>query len=80
MSTVKAARSKPRSQTKAAYRIIRPTEHQEEVPEGQARWWCDACMESFLVFAGEEPTQCPNGHRVDDPELTAGAGAEIATK
>ena len=76
MSTAKPAR-KPRSQTKAAYRIIRPTEHQEDVPEGQARWWCDACMDSFFVFTGEEPTQCPNGHRIDDPELTAGA---VATK
>ncbi len=69
-STAKPAR-KPRSQTKAAYRIIRPTEHQEDLPEGQVRWWCDACMDSFFVFAGEEPTQCPNGHRIDDPELTA---------
>ncbi len=73
-STTESAR-KPRSQSKAAHKMIQPTENQEDVPEGQGRWWCDACMESFLVFAGKEPTQCPNGHHVDDPELTATTAA-----
>jgi hypothetical protein len=62
----------PQAKTKLIYQL----ENQDDVPEGQARYWCNACMESFLTF--EEPTQCPNGHRVDDPELTATADAAEA--
>ena len=46
-------------------------DNQEDVPEGQVRYWCAACQEGFLGFAGETPTQCPNGHRADDPEFAA---------
>ena len=69
---------KPKAPDKAPHRIIRPSDHQEDVPEGQVRYWCDGCMESFLGFAGQEPEQCPNGHRVDDPELNAAPTAEEA--
>ena len=62
-----------RSARKTKHRMIRPSEHQEDVPEGQVRYWCDACMKSFLGFAGAEPEQCPEGHRIDDPELTGAA-------
>src|SRR5687767_1472476 len=48
-------------------KMIRPYENQSPVAPGQLRYWCDACMESFLM-AGE-PTECNRGHRVDDPEL-----------
>ncbi len=41
--------------------------------EGQARWWCNACMASFIVEGEAEPEACPQGHRADDPELTAPA-------
>ena len=68
-----APKAKARSRSKPAHKIIRQHDNQEDVPEGQARYWCDGCMESFLAF--EEPTQCPNGHRINDPELTATTGA-----
>lgn len=60
-----------RQRAKPVHKVIRQHENQEDIPEGQARYWCDGCMESFLTF--EEPTQCPNGHRIDDPELNTGA-------
>ena len=47
--------------------MIRPYVNSSPVPEGFSRYWCSACMESFL--AAEEPTQCAKGHRIDDPEL-----------
>ena len=46
-------------------------DNQEDVPEGQVRFWCDACMASFLGFADAAPSQCPQGHRIDDPEFAA---------
>jgi hypothetical protein len=67
--------SSMRQRSKAAHKIVRQHENQDDVPEGQARYWCDGCMESFLAF--EEPTQCPNGHRLDDPELTDPAGEDV---
>ena len=70
--TKKAAKPK-RNSRKTKHRMIRPFEHQENVPEGQVRYWCDACMKSFLAFAGLEPEQCSEGHRIDDPELTGPA-------
>jgi hypothetical protein len=69
-----ATPERKRARKQKAYRIIRPTDNQEDVPEGQVRYWCDACMASFLGFADAEPSQCPNGHRIDDPELTSGTG------
>ncbi|MGD9712713.1 MAG: hypothetical protein AB7V46_11665 [Thermomicrobiales bacterium] len=68
---VKARKSTRRSSKRTTYKVIRHHENQDDVPEGQARFWCDGCMESFLAF--EEPTQCPSGHRTDDPELNTGA-------
>ena len=69
-AVTKTAAKPKRNARKTKYRMIRPSEHQEDIPEGQVRYWCDACMKSFLGFAGAEPDQCPEGHRIDDPELT----------
>lgn len=59
----KAKRSRPK------HCMIRPHENQTELSEGETRYWCDGCMASFTAF--EEPSQCANGHRVEDPELVA---------
>ena len=71
-SKPKATR-KPRATKNGPHKIIRPLDNQEDVAEGQVRYWCDGCMAPFLGFAGQEPEQCPNGHRMDDPELNGGA-------
>jgi len=71
-TATKAPRT-PRAEKNGPHKIIRPLDNQEDVPEGQVRYWCDACMDAFLGFAGQEPEQCPNGHRIDDPELNGAA-------
>ncbi len=50
--------------------IIRPMDNQEGVSEGQVRWWCNACMDSFIVEGDEAPESCPAGHKAE-PSLSA---------
>jgi len=38
---------------------------EEGADEGTAKYFCDACMEAFVVPAGEEPATCPKGHQPD---------------
>ena len=57
-------------------KVISRTPNQKGVPDGQVRWFCNGCMASFLVEGDAEPEACPQGHRADDPELTAPAGVE----
>ncbi len=70
-----SAKTSKRSNRKSAYKVIHLHENQTDLPEGQVRWLCDACIKPFLVPAGEQPTECPNGHRIDDPDLNTGAVA-----
>jgi len=60
----------------AKSKLISRTPNQKGMPEGQVRWFCNGCMASFLVEGEAEPEACPQGHRADDPELTAPAGVE----
>ena len=69
VSTPKKAKS-----TATLYRM----KDQENVPEGQAMWFCRGCMDGFLVEGDTEPEACPQGHRNDDPELNAPAGITAA--
>ena len=39
------------------------TPNQRGAPEGQTRWFCAECGESFLAPYGEIPTSCPQGHK-----------------
>ena len=64
-ATKKAARTK---------RLIHKVPNQQGDPAGRARYWCTACMKSFLAEDDSRPEVCPEGHRADDPELTAPAG------
>ena len=48
---------------------------QDDLLEGEVRWTCDACIKSWVLPAGEEPTECPNGHKADDTELNTGGVA-----
>jgi hypothetical protein len=62
---------KPRS---TSSKVIYAMPDQTGVPEGMARFRCNACMDGFEAEDGKVPEQCPQGHRADDPELTAPAG------
>jgi hypothetical protein len=57
----KAARkaTKREAKTQGFHRL--PDE--EDAAEGTAKFFCDACMEAFVVPAGEEPATCPKGHQ-----------------
>ena len=35
----------------------------DRVEEGKTRFWCRACMKSFISDEGEVPEACPEGHR-----------------
>jgi hypothetical protein len=67
-----------RTSRRPTYKVIHLHENQDDLQEGEVRWLCDACIKSFVLPAGEEPTECPNGHRVDDAELSTGAVAAEA--
>ena len=41
---------------------LRPMSSQEGVPNGQTRWWCEACCDAFLAPASITPVGCPQGH------------------
>jgi hypothetical protein len=69
----KPAEKKARGSRKKGTKLIFKTPRQD-VAKGKASWFCSACMRSFLVDGEDEPQQCPEGHRIDDPELNAPAG------
>ena len=51
------------AQTGTAKKAFFRTPNQKGVSEGQTRWYCQACGESFLVPYGEIPSACPQGHK-----------------
>jgi hypothetical protein len=65
----KKARGSRKKSTKVIFKTPR-----QDVAEGKSSWFCSACMKSFVVDGEDEPQQCPEGHRIDDPELNAPAG------
>ncbi len=71
----KEGKTTRRTRQRPTYRVIHLHENQEDLTEGEVRWLCDACIKPFIMPAGEEPTECPNGHRIDDPDLNTGAAA-----
>jgi hypothetical protein len=64
---------KPRT---TSTKLIYAMPDQSGVPDGMARFWCNACMDSFEAEDGKLPTECPAGHKADDPEFTAPSGVE----
>ena len=66
-----APAAEPAKKGKAKFRTIKKVANQQGLDEGQVRYWCSACMKSFVVEGGQEPEACPEGHRADDPEPTA---------
>ena len=70
-----AAKTRKR-RTTTSTKLIYAMPDQTGVPDGMARFWCNACMDSFEAEDGKVPEQCPQGHSADDAELTAPVGAE----
>ena len=55
---------------KKAKKLIYRSPNQQGVAQGKSRWFCAACMKGFLHDSDGEPEVCPEGHRIDEPELT----------
>ena len=63
--TQPAKAEKPAKASKAPGRMVKQIKrlpNQKGVEDGQTKFFCSACMESFLVAKGTEPTACPKGH------------------
>ena len=76
-----AAEAKPakaKAKGEKAKKLIYRIPNQQGVGEGKSRFWCTACMKSFVIDGSETPEACPEGHRIDDPELTAPVAEEGA--
>ena len=43
-------------------RVIKKLPNQANVPEGSGKFWCSACMKSFVASTTLVPEQCPEGH------------------
>jgi hypothetical protein len=48
-------------------KVLRKLPNQRGTPEGQAKWYCTACADGFLLATGETPSACPKGHSEADP-------------
>lgn len=59
----------PKAKSKSG-KLIRRTPNQQALKEGQVRWFCNACMASFVLDGEDEPDACPQGHGVTDPEFS----------
>ncbi len=77
-SDKKEGKTARRTRQRPTYRVIHVHENQDDLTEGEVRWLCDACIKPFIMPAGAEPSECPNGHRIDDPDLNTGADAAEA--
>ena len=67
---------KPETQASKSKRLVYRVPNQKGIAEGQSRWFCRACMKGFVASGGGQPGVCPEGHRANDPELTAAGPAE----
>jgi hypothetical protein len=65
------AKTKAKERGKPIARLITPHANQEDLAEGEVRYWCMACQDAFTGFGSETPERCPQGHSSDDTELTA---------
>ena len=68
-ATTAPAAEKPERTAKAC-RLIYKAPNQQGIAGDKSRWFCTACMKSFVHDDDGEPQLCPEGHRTDDAELT----------
>ena len=75
----KAAKPKATKARKLIYKVP----NQQGTPAGKQKYFCTACMKSFLGDEGERPEVCPEGHNVNDPkfiENETGVGVEASAE
>ncbi len=59
-------------------RQISKLPNQKGVPEGSTKWFCSACMKSFVNEGRHEPEACPEGHLARAADEFAAVPAEAA--
>ena len=67
-------RKEPKAKGKgkrSKFRTIKKLPNQQGLEEGQVRYFCSACMKSFVVEDGQESEACLEGHSAQDAEPTA---------
>ena len=60
----------PRAQPKGK-KLVYKVPNPPSTEAGKQKYFCTGCMKGFFVDEGSEPQVCPEGHRIDDAELTA---------
>ena len=60
--------------------VIRRTPNQKGAPEGQVRYFCSACLDSFYAETGDKPEACPKGHDDSFGEMKPDVEAPVETE
>ncbi len=56
------AKAAAKAKAPAKVRLIKRTPNQQGVADGSTKWFCSACMKSFVAEGASEPDCCPEGH------------------
>lgn len=77
-------KAKKNGQRSVIVKIIRRVPNQHSVPPGSTKWFCSACMKSFIRGSAlGEPEACPEGHareQVDELALGHSVDEEAAAR
>jgi hypothetical protein len=72
------AKAKPANGAAKMVRQIKKLPNQKGVPEGSVKWFCSACMKSFLNDGQNAPQTCPEGHAREAADEFAAVPPEVA--
>ena len=56
--------------------MIKKLPNQKGAPEGSTKFWCSACMKSFVAEGTAIPETCPEGHVKEQTDDFAGKPTE----
>lgn len=68
--------AKTSGKAKASVKVFYRSPNQKGLGDGETRFYCNACACGF-ISRDAAPEACPQGHRLDDAELTASVPAEV---
>lgn len=57
-------------------KVIKRVPNQKGVTDGSTKWWCSACMNSFVAAGTSIPEQCVEGHQREQADEFAEATSE----
>ena len=65
----KPKRARKAEKAQAKRQVVHRMENQEGLPGGHVRYFCNACLDTFIGEGDQEPEACPAGHKAEDPEV-----------